>query len=394
MASKSVQYRVPVGVLIHQVANGVTTRSLTQSYAFPGSNTQTGSGNALYKDQILAGIDATTSYSRSGFDIKPGFFDMTSTQLWGGQNIVSRRFERLTSVFPNIPSLGNSVLTGEASSRLKRKLRQFTGQSNQLTNVAELRDVPKTIKSVAGSASKLISTVLQSNKRGRDLQKFAADQWLTWSFGVLPTLGAVDDAVSSLGKYLKRDDHRNVEYGVHSEDWVLSTTSSSTGSLHYNVVHNGSFRVTRSAKITAGFKYLLRSSEDYTLGKHLGFDLSSVVPTAYELMPYSWLIDYFTTAGQVIEDTFTADFGQSFYICLNQKLTIEGQTTFRPQSLISQTRLDRFTTNPCTYKYFSFSRSPLSNLPRAPLRFKQPAEVARNATNKLLNLVSILRSRN
>ena len=174
----------------------------------------------------------------------------------------------------------------------------------------------------------------------------------------------------------------------------MRTSTALTGSHHAQVLSVGSFHATRSAKITAGFKYTLQSSEDYTLGKHLGFDISSVIPTAWELLPYSWLIDYFTTAGSFLEDTFTADFGQSFYICLNQKLTVIGETTFTPKALFQQSPITSFVAWPCKYEYYSFNRSPLLNLPRAPLRFKTPTEVAHHATTKLLNLTALLRSRN
>lgn len=394
MASWNKQVRIPVFTRIIETQNGVNTSSFTQGYALPGADIKSGISNVNYKNQIIEGIDATTSYSRSGFKIKPGYFDMSSRQVWGGQNIRSTRQASTVGLFPTLPSLGSSALTEEASARLKRKLRKHTGQSNQLTNVAELRDLPRTVKSVAGSASKLVTAVLHSKKRGIDLQKFAADQWLTWSFGVLPTLAAVDDAVSSVQSYLAREDHRNVEYGSHTEDWVMRTSTALTGSHHAQVLSVGSFHATRSAKITAGFKYTLQSSEDYTLGKHLGFDISSVIPTAWELLPYSWLVDYFTTAGSFLEDTFTADFGQSFYICLNQKLTVIGETTFTPKALFQKSPITSFVTWPCKYEYYSFNRSPLLNLPRAPLRFKTPTEVAHHATTKLLNLTALLRSRN
>jgi len=240
-----------------------------------------------------------------------------------------------------------------------------------------------------------VSTVLNSNRRGTDLRKFASDQWLTWSFGILPTLGAVDDAISSINDYLARKDHRIKEFGVHSKDWLSATSTITTGSYHHNILMRGQFKHELSCKITAGYKYNLLSSNSYTPAKHLGFDISSVVPTAWELLPYSWLVDYFTTAGSFIEDTFSADPGQSIYLCQNVLMRVKGQITAEPKSIFpGSTQLLQWRTSPCKFNYYKFTRTALSNLPRAPLRFKTSDEIAHNAVNKLLNLTALLGSRN
>lgn len=387
---------VPYALYLLQIpATGSIITSRSKGMVAIGSEIKSGSSLPDYKNRIIRGADATTSYQREGHKCTPGRINMKSWKRWAGDNTQDFRIESYPYALPTIPSISNPAISQEASAKLKRKLRDFTGQSNQLTNIAELKDLRRTIGSVAGSATKLVKAVLDSKKRGASLQKFAADQWLTWSFGVLPTLGAVDDAVSSVKDYLERGDQRNVEYGVHAEEWLIATNVTTTGSLHYNVNHRGSFRATRSVKITAGFKFDLRSSEDYTLGKHLGLDIESVVPTAWELLPYSWLVDYFTTAGSFLEDTFTANPGSSFYICQNTKLHIEGTVTAKAVVIpgLSQTTLEWFDYTPTRYEYFNFKREPLSNLPRAPLRFKTSKEVASHATNKLLNLTALLSSR-
>lgn len=389
-------FTVPYALYLLQIpASGSQITSNSKGRVAIGTELKNGTSLPDYKNRIALGADATTSYQREGYECTPGNINMKSWMRWAGSNTQDFRIESYPYALPLTPPLNNSALSLEASAKLKRKLRDFTGQSNQLTNIAELKDLRRTIGSVTGSATKLVSAVLDSKKRGASLQKFAADQWLTWSFGVLPTLAAVDDAVSSVKDYLERGDQRNVEYGVHAEEWLISTKVITTGSLHYNVIHSGSFKATRSVKIIAGFKFNLRSSEDYTLGKHLGLDISSVIPTAWELLPYSWLIDYFTTAGSFLEDTFSANPGSSFYICQNTKLHIEGTVSAQPSVIpgLSKTTLEWFNQKPTQLKYFNFKREPLSNLPRAPLRFKTAKEVASHATNKLLNLTALLGSR-
>lgn len=394
MATVSIPYKVPASSWLWTKDRGNVTTSQSQSSFYPGDNVKTGSVVPGYIDRIRLGIDAGTFYTRKEFKIVPGYVDMGTSGFGGGNNYTSFRKEVMASYgLPSDFTFDKNKVVLDASYRLKRKLREHTGQSNQLINLVELRELPKTVKTLATSASKLVKVVLESNRRGSDLKAFASDQWLNFSFGILPTLNAADDLVSSINDYLSREDHSYKDYGIHLTDWSSSFRSVTSGSLLHNIGITGSFRHSLSAKITAGYRYNLSSANNYNLGKHLGFDISSVVPTAYELLPYSWLIDYFTTAGQFIEDQFSADFGTSRYICENVIYRIEGDVKFHPIKIANPSTLLFFNSRPTKFSYFYFTRTPLVNLPRAPLRLKTTDEIANHAVNKLLNLTAILGSR-
>lgn len=386
-------YRVAVGIYdaYRQDGGNLFVTLNTNSLSLVGQSLKSGSNTPGFADRIRKGIDATTSYIREDYDVVAGFYRAISYSTLG--NYTGFRNERFVYSQPDL-SFNSSDVVNEASARLKRKLREFTGQSNQLTNLAELKDLPRTIGSIAGSASKLVNVVLSSKRRGNDLKKFASDQWLAWSFGALPTLAAVDDAISSINDYLSRGDHRIKEYGVHRKDWVSAVQQFTTGPYHVRMKMTGQYKHELSCKITAGYKFNLLSSEGYTPGKHLGFDITSVVPTAYELLPYSWLLDYFTTAGSFLEDTFSANPGQSIYLCQNVLLRVNGIVDCEPVPLFpGLSFVTDFYRKPCKFSYYKFSRTPLSNLPHAPLRFKTADEVAHNAVTKLLNLTALLGSK-
>lgn len=361
------------------------------SIRFIGNNIKNGSTLPGYKDLILRGSDATTSYTRKVYKVKLGTISMRTYDKINRINGYRRE-----SNFFYVPDVSytSSDVVNDASNRLKRKLREFTGQSNQLTNVAELREIPKTIGGLAKSGIGLVSTVLNSKRRGENLRKYASDLWLTWSFGISPTLGAIDDAVSSMNSYLERDDHTIKEYGIFSKDRKSGTRNETTGSLGSSIVVNSDYTHNLSCKITAGYRYTLLSSNNYTMAKHLGFDISNVVPTLWELLPYSWLIDYFTTAGSFIEDAFSAECGNSIYICQNIMLRVTGRETYTYRVFNpTNTQLKAFVSTPAEFEYFELTRTPLVSLPRAPLRFKTSNEIASNAVNKLLNLTAILGSK-
>jgi len=254
-----------------------------------------------------------------------------------------------------------------------------------------LRELPKTIKGAAESAIGLLSVVSNSKRRGADLKKYASDAWLNWSFGISPTLGAIDDMLASVDKF-RNETHTTRDYGISATDWTSSVSSTTSGSLGFNVAIQGTFVHQYSCKVTAAWNTRFASGNNYTMAKHLGFDISSVIPTAWELLPYSWLIDYFTTAGSFLEDNFQAPMGSSKYICQNTLLRVTGVYYYTPIN-ISGYKLEHFSSVPQEIEYFEFTRTPLSQIPRASLRFKTKSEVASNAVNKLLNLSSILGSK-
>lgn len=367
----------------------------TSTYNIPtnvGTDSRSGVSNPNYKMQIAKGVNASTSYSRTSRNIRPGSFTIVSHSPSYKEERCTYSIAANSGLYSPFSFPGKDVI-GDAGSRLTRKLRENVGSTNQLTNLAELRELPKTVAGLTGSAIGLVRSVLTSKKQGKSLKQYASDQWLSWSFGVLPTLGAIDDLVESIQKYKDRKDHSIREYGVSEDSALTRLTYNGGGTSTHSctvIVRN---ELNMSCKITAGYRYDLLSSNDYTLAKHLGFDISSVIPTAYELLPFSWLVDYFTTAGNVIEDTFWVNPGKQIYLCQSTRFRIHTETEAVVRRLSPTGVLDFFTSKPFTCESIQFARTPLATVPRSPFRVKTSAEIAHNAVTKLLNLTSILGSK-
>lgn len=390
MATSSIPYMVPHNESLKQSFGGgpwVTVWDVQNSYILR-NNVRSGVKNPRFRDQILAGTNATTSYSREELEIVPGTFNYETE--FGNYRY---RFNLLYGDYA-LPDFAFdfSVVTDQASNILKRKLQASTGQSKQLANLLELRDVPRTIRGAASSAIGLVKSVLESKRRGPELKKYASDAWLSWSFGIKPTLQAVDDAISSTNAFLARKDHSVHDYGISSSSYTKSVKMSAGGGGGILLQHTGQYNYEVSSKIGGGWIFNLRSANDYNLGKHLGLDISGVVPAAWELLPYSWLVDYFTTAGQFISDSFSGSPGNAVYIYQNSRGRINGIATISPR--VSDGYSYRVTAQrEMKLNYFNFSRIPLATIPRADLRLKTSDEVAHNALTRLLNLTAILGSR-
>lgn len=348
--------------------------------------------NPNWKVQVARGTDASTSYLLERNTIRPGKQHAEVIDIqpsYRKRNIV---YDNVVGLIPTTPSVASSALSSRASEVMRRKLRSQTGQMNALVPLAELKEMRGLVKNMAALTSNLLQDLIHIRKtRGKSALAYASNAWLTFNFGVSPTIGSINEVSDSIEKYLNREDASWREIAFAYEDWVSSTTNQGTGAMNHFLVSTGSFKWKRSVKLVGGWEYLLKSSNNYGISDHLGLTLGNLVPTAWELVPYSWALDYFTTMGSYLEDTFSADFGTSKYLVECRRLTCEGTFVYKFKNMgVSTSSLLSEEFSPGSYKYFGFQRVPLANLPRSQLRLRTVDEVGRHALSKVLNLASIL----
>lgn len=371
----------------------ITNIRTTNSYG-KGSELRVTNTNPNWKVQLAKRIDATTPYFIERHTVIPGRVEAETFQR---QSWYTIRADHSSTVLGSIPTsftLTDNLLASQASAVMKRKLRSSIGQVNGIVPVVELREMRGMLRSTVKSATTLVSTLLDIRRtKGRSAGRYASDVWLNFSFGIAPTIGAIQEVSESINKYMTRKDRVLKEFAFAKTDWKTGTYYSGTGPFGCYLRSYGDFQWSRSCKLTASFVYQLKSANSYGLSDQLGFTKENIVPAIWELVPYSWLIDYFTTAGSYFEDAFSADFGQSIYITSNFKLTVSGDISHRVVPFSRDVNLIHVVTRNTHFRYFAFNRSSLSNLPRAPLRFRSFDEIGHNATNKLLNLTSLLGSR-
>lgn len=358
--------------------------------------------NPDYKQVIAKGGDATNPYYRRRCSHTP---ERLSGQSWsaayavdpawpytviGSDLSVGRALGPFHSVFS-----GDDIPTRDlALARLKRKLSSHTKEFQALVPLAEVRDLRTTIVGAANITMALVKDLVSFKKRMsfKDAQQHAADAWLTWSFGIAPTLGDIENLQQSIATYLNANDYSVVLTGAASKEWKSRVAYENIGALvnanafFYNDCHH-----TLSYKYTAGFNLDIRSANNYGLSDHLGFDWQQLPSVLWELTAFSWIFDYFSTVGAFLEDTFSSSPTTTRYVCLNRRYVLEGTTN----GLYKETpgvncKVIQQTNIPGPFKYFSFSREKLTTLPTRSLRLKTVDEIGANAVNRLLNLTSLL----
>lgn len=347
-----------------------------------------------YKVKILRGQDASSSYFRRNVHVKPmGYF----TQNFGTVDYArSIRFDGFARCRPFVDptkfvsSTDDVALRDLALKRLKAKLAGRSNQVNLLIPAVELREMRSMITNIAVSGADLVRALIAIKKsKGASAWKFASHAWLNWSFGIAPTLSEIQSISQSIDSFMKDSEGKYTDYGAARKQWVSSHGGSLSGAFKTTDSWKSQALHTLSYRYICGFRTKVRSANDYGIGSHFGLEFGAVIPAVWELTPFSWLWDYFSTMGDYLEDTFVSDSTSSIYVNLNKRYTCKGQIHPDVRGTSGVDGLSVIKT-PGTYDIMEFTRTPLSQLPSRSLRFKTSDEIGKNAVNKVLNLASIL----
>jgi hypothetical protein len=258
--------------------------------------------------------------------------------------------------------------------------------------IAELKELRKTIVGAAEISTKMLVSLAKFRKKS-DGSKYASDIWLSYSFGVSPLISDARDIARSIDDYLTRSGHSARLTGYAAlESLIVGTPTLTTVSTSHSVKTIAHAFAKWSVKYTGGFDFTVLAGNNYDILTHLGLNASNLPALGWELTPYSWVADYFATAGAYMDDTFVIPPGTMVY--LNKAVKLEAK-------LVSNSSIYPFASNgeilstvsiPGSAEHLNFRRSKLLVLPRAGLRIKSFDEVGRNATNRLLNLAAVFRS--
>lgn len=279
---------------------------------------------------------------------------------------------------------------------LKRKLADDIKQFKLAVPVAELREFHGLVTSIADLSSGALRRhggILSSRYSALDRFKYASEAWLTYSFGVKPMINDVKAVAESLAAFQQRQDFHARYTGTfqksYNTTWKSSDGTPSSGGqgTYYYEAHNN-----LSYQFIAGVSAKLRSSQDYSLVQHFQLDGLGALPSVgWELLPYSWLLDYFVNVGDVIEDVWSKPAGNTIYVveCKRHEMIVHSDYR-NPLSNPALPNKTMSISQNVAYHWVHFSRTPLAAIPHRTIRLRTQNEIAKNAVNKLLNLTAVL----
>lgn len=380
-----------------------TNEPLLLTFTCSETYDRTGSDDPKYLSKIRESKSATNSLlvRNQSVYFKPGRLKSVWTSpLVNGERLGKEIFCTMPSGFqPYVhtdlpPDALRIHVSNAANTGIIKKIRKFeTSDFAGPTFVGELRETISMLKSPlrslrlkTGLFTDLQMRILRDKqKRGK---KFKSDSWrkvlsdtyLEWTFGAAPLIADIS-AIAELA--LKEKQSKFPESGLKRLSYLFSDSSfdqlSSGDVLSFS---DARIEVKRAKHSRSSVMYVVwidqsllfaESSLDW-VANAAKFRLDEIIPTAWELMPWSFLIDYWTNIGDLMGSTFNFNRNVAFgKITIFDTVThfhnghrIESQP-FPPYSIVDIVEPHQFTS-----QYTRVSRESISSVGFPVLEFQLP----------------------
>lgn len=157
------------------------------------------------------------------------------------------------------------------------------------------------LRTVKKRASRKNLRRVPRKRRREHVSKIASDAWLEYKFGWSPLISEIDAAIDYINEENPADrlPVRSIQGVGRNEvsEWVDPTKAKRT-----YVTPGVLARIRGKAKIVVVYRgqVSMSSSAAGYVAEKVGFAPDQWLPTAWELVPYSFLIDYFSNIGDII----------------------------------------------------------------------------------------------
>ncbi|DAD51319.1 TPA_asm: maturation protein, partial [ssRNA phage Gerhypos.4_28] len=280
------------------------------------TTTRVTSSNPQWRQQVRNGRNATTPYSVTSPDqlsVPVKAFCLTfDPHKNGGVPVRYYVSQHRFGASPDNPAgynYGSVDLQARQSFVSNYRSRRTQFQSG--TFFGELAETVRQIRSPAQALRNSINDYYTDVKhglkrlhRGASRNKYVQNSWLEYSYGVKPLVGDIADAIG-----LACADpfaYRQVIHGSATLKWKGPVTAKSNTPTVIGGVLNWTEKSWLENELSVRYKGAVRAENSPPgFPEQLGLSWSNVLPTIWELIPYSFLVDYFTNVGKVIEGIST-----------------------------------------------------------------------------------------
>jgi hypothetical protein len=358
---------------------------------FPSSVTRV--SNPKWRKLVSVGSEAGNPYANSGMVYTPCTVHSQSEYRAGSYWERATYYSENPGIYPALPVF-NTDARDKCLQRFKSKLATQANYYNAVIPLSQMNDLRKTIEGSLKITLALFNDIgkLRKGKISQvSLPKMWNEVWLTYGFGIAPTLSDIADITTAIIASLNKKRYARFTAGssVQTRD---SYTELTEGDALGGFPFWSDLNVTYRYSLTGGFPLDVKNDSVLEL-KDFGFQWGTFIPAAWELVPFTWVFDYFGTIGAVLEDSFTAPSGVLGYLDETLKITYEGRCGYRRGS---SPWLKSFASTDGNIKGFLFTRGVLTALPHRELRVRTFREISRfdvNGTDyglsKLINLAAV-----
>lgn len=299
----------------------------------------------------------------------------------------------------------NSLITlAEGPKAVNQLRRPYLAVQNQIERYLDRLDTAFTQlrRTRTVNPRKRMNLKVRQASINRQVRDVLAESWLETSFGLLPTLSDVRNAAEALSAANSdADTRRSAVKGfgeeVFADPPTVTRRVNISGNLYHDIVEK---RQTVAQVIyRAGIRtaVALDSASWGELRDLAGFKPQNFVPTLYELIPYSWLVDYVSTMGAALTANATQTSDLMWAIkSTKMTTTLSRESIARPDVAVTNlgsafqgtagATLGKWETHLTTVSREILSPS---NLPKAEIRLKSLSEVNPLQASNVLALITV-----
>jgi hypothetical protein len=300
-----------------------TSKTGTQSFV----RTRTGQNCPNYREKIENGENATTSMV--------GVYDAGYHSRSDGQVVSVYKFappQQITKTFtksdmcflannlafsrgPREPAMDITATISAAAAQFYAKLRSQQVVMTGLTTLGEARELLHMLRRPGeafykGSQSVLDAYYRAKRRSPKDWMKTASGLWLEGSFGWQPAINDALAAVKALRSLGKERSAKVSAGATRSEDRTSSLPPQDNATDYAEVMgtkwsSKSTLYEAASVRYRAGLRAQAELPQWQGNLATFGFKPEEFVPTLWELLPWSFLADYFTNIGDMIEANAT-----------------------------------------------------------------------------------------
>jgi hypothetical protein len=143
-------------------------------------------------------------------------------------------------------------------------------------------------------------TIVDDPTAARRARQIISNGWLQFKFGIQPLVNDLDDGVRATAEYFNHVPRERVSY-TSRQKFVTTALSSTTGfyNLSYRIrtTRESSYRITTRGAV----KVTGPDQTNPAFIRHFGLSWREAVLAGWEIIPYSFLVDYFTNIGDFLE---------------------------------------------------------------------------------------------
>lgn len=207
----------------------------------------------------------------------------------------------------------------DAAKRLFRLLRKL---DHQFQGGVAFGEIVKTVKMIVDPMTSLrkgVGAYIRTARhragnvtKPKKIREILSDTWLEYSFGWVPLVSDVKDAAIAVARIVKNIPTHRFSVGAKA------TSDPDISKFGANILTLNDlfpFIITESRYHSYSLRYygVLRPLEDPEgivnqadkVISMSGFDFSSFIPTVWELIPFSFLVDYFSNVGDLLDQLAT-----------------------------------------------------------------------------------------